>query len=211
VFLGESCLNYTRYFFNQRFGIGIEGAYTFKISDRKEYKNVNSFDINGPTEAIQFMPFSDGSYASIFAKVYVEDRTPLNIFVSVAAFYRNTRFNNGTVEWEDKAGGSKRGVLYEYHDSLNVDQYMKGFKFLVGINPVIPMGKTSLDLEAYIGMSVRDVQTNLYHHDYYYIVGNQDPSSITPGKRQLGTNLAEQSHNPSVVLPAAGIKIGLRF
>ncbi len=204
-------LNYTRYCFNQRIGFGIEGAYTFKFSSRKQFENNNTFDINGPTEMIQFMPFSDGSYASAFVKVYVEKRTPLNMFVSVAAFYRNTRFNNAAVSWEDQAGGSKEGVRYEYHDSLNVDQYMQGFKFLLGINPVIPMGKVSLDLEAYVGLSVRDVQTTLYHHDYYYIVGNQAPSIITPGKRQLATNLQEQSHDPSVVLPAAGIKVGLRF
>lgn len=204
-------LSYTRYFFNQRIGIGAEGSYTVKISGKKQYTNENLFDINGPTEMIRFMPFSDGSYASVFAKVYVEDKTILNIFFSVTAFYRNTRFNNGIVQWEDQAGGSKRGVIYSYQDSLNVDQYHQGLKFLVGINPVIPLGKVSLDLEAYVGLTVRNVQTTLYHHDYYRIVGDQDPSTYPPGKQQLGTNLEEKSQTYGELLPAAGIKVGIRF
>ncbi len=204
-------LNYTRYLFNQRIGIGVEGSYTAKLSGKKQFTNANLFDINGPTQMIRFMPFSDGSYASVFVKVYVEEKTPLNIFFSVTAFYRNTRYNNGIVEWEDPTGNSKRGVIKTYHDSLNVDQYHQGLKFLVGINPVIPMGKVSLDLEAYVGLTVRNVQTTLYHHDYYYIVGNQDPSIITPGKYQVATNLEEKSQTYGELLPAAGIKVGIRF
>lgn len=204
-------ISYTRYLFNQRIGIGAEGSYTFKLSNKKTYTNPNLFDINGPTQMIRFMPFSDGSYASVFAKIYIEEKTPLNIFFSVTAFYRNTRFSNGTVEWEDQVGNSKKGVIKTSHDFLNVDQYHQGLKFLIGINPVIPIGKVSLDLEAYAGLSVRNVQTTLYHHDYYYIIGNQDTSILTPGKYQVGTNLEEKSETFGEVLPAAGIKVGLRF
>jgi hypothetical protein len=203
-------VSYTRYFFKQRIGIGVEGSYTFKLSDKKQFQNSDLFNINGPTQMIRFMPFSDGTYASVFAKVYVEDKTPLNFFFSVTAFYRNTRFNNGIVKWEEPAG-SKRGVTENYQDSLNVDQYHQGLKILFGINPVIPLGKVSLDLEAYVGLSVRNVQTTLYHHDYYCIVSDEDTSVFTPGKHQIGTNLEEKSQTFGELLPAAGIKVGIRF
>ncbi len=205
-------LSYTRYLFNQRVGIGVEGAYTIKLSGKKEYQDNNFLNINGPTKMMMFMPFSDGSYASAFLKVYIDNRTPLNMFVSVAAFYRNIRYANATVKWEEQAsrrGGG--GTIKDYHDSLNIDQYQKGLKFLFGVNPVFPMGKVSLDLEGYVGFSLRDVQTTLYHHDYYFIAGNQDPYNYTPGKHQLATNMQEEIHKPNFLQPQAGIKVGLRF
>lgn len=205
VFTRSLHLSYTRYFFNHRLGLGAEGAYTVKLSSTKKYTNMDWLNINGPTDAMAFMPFTEGHYVSLFAKVYIEDKTFLNMFVSVTGFFRNQHYDNAMVTWEENGN---RGREITYYDSLNVNRDEKGFKFLFGINPVFPMGKVALDLEAYAGFSIRDVQTQLYHH-YHYSIGSYN----TPreGLWDISRNQAEERHSPSVVRPQAGIKIGLRF
>ena len=200
-------LSYTRYLY-KFIGIGFELGYQPRISKKKTYSNNDFFDVNGPTKEMPFMPFTESRYIGVHTKFYVQQRSILNTFFSLTGFYRNYQYHNATVTWEDAVGGSK-GAIREYHDSLNLTQTHQGLKLLIGINPVFAFNEhIALDIEAYAGISIRDISTSLYLFDYYYIGNSYD---VNPGKNTIYQNTQVDNLDTKQIAPQVGIKVGIRF
>ena len=205
-------LSYTRQI-NSRLALGAVLGYMIPLGfSSKEYTNNNGLNINGPVDAMMFMPFTEGKYLSIFTKFYFDKTTFLNMFASLAYFYRDYSYEHATIKWEDQSGGSK-GLIKNYVDELDARQEHKGFKFLAGINPMFRLGsKMALELEASIGFSVRKISTNLYHYNYsYHYSGNTGSYSVPTGEVIIAQNKTEKYDAINQVLPLFELKVGFRF
>ena len=202
---GELNFSYLRYFSKNRFATGIELGYkpAHLLSSTNHYENINFLKINGPTDAIRIMPFSNSKYLGIVSKMYLLKPNPFSMYLSLIGVYRESSYTNANITWINHKGYDYD--VYNYTDSLDAQQTVIGLKLLFGISYFKMLNpKMAFCFDLYSGFGYSNVSTHRFH--YNYSVYNSYSSRTTD-------ILKNQEENTSRYTPTfhLGFKVGLRF